>query len=104
MTSLLRIDDIHSYYGNSHILQGISIDVRPGQVVAVIGRNGVGKTTLMRSIIGLTILLAGAKSYLTAQTSHACRSPHVIARLGIGYVPQGRRIFPSLTVLKEAQL
>src|SRR5437879_1624927 len=96
---VLRVEDLHTYYGDSHVLQGVSLEVRPGTAVALLGRNGMGKTTLIRSIIGFTrprqgrVLLAGRD--ITRLPSHE------IAQLGIGLVPQGRRIFPSLTVLEH---
>jgi branched-chain amino acid transport system ATP-binding protein len=100
--ALLRVDDIHTYYGDSYALQGLSLEVRRGHIVALLGRNGMGKTTLVRSVAGLTppragaILLDGAP--LTGLPAHA------IARLGVGLVPQGRRTFPSLTVRENLLL
>ena len=93
---MLTVEDIHTYYGDSYILQGLSLTVNPGEVVAVLGRNGVGKTTLVRSVIGLTPPRRGR---ITFKDKDITRLPaYRIARLGIGLVPQGRRIFPSLTV------
>jgi branched-chain amino acid transport system ATP-binding protein len=93
---MLRVDDIHSYYGDTYVLQGVSLAIEPGQVVAVLGRNGVGKTTLVRSIIGITPPRSGRIFFRGTNIS---RLPaHQIARLGIGLIPQGRRMFPSLTV------
>ena len=94
--SLLEIDDIHTYYGHSHILHGVSLRAESGHVTAVLGRNGVGKTTLMRSVIGFTPPRSGAIRFAGEPID---RLPsHAIARRGVGLVPQGRRIFPSLTV------
>lgn len=100
--SLLELADVHTYYGESHILQGVSLSLQAGEVVAVVGRNGVGKTTMIRSIVGFTpprrgkVLLEGREiQQLT---------PERRSRLGIGLVPQGRRIFPSLTVLEHLRL
>ncbi len=96
---MLKVEDIHTYYGDSYVLQGVSLAVRPGTAVALLGRNGMGKTTLIRSIIGFArprqgrVLLDGRD--ITRLSSHQ------IAQLGIGLVPQGRRIFPSLTVLEH---
>lgn len=93
---MLAVDDIHTYYGDSYILQGVSLRINPGEVVAVLGRNGVGKTTLVRSVIGLTPPRRGR---ITFKDRDITRLPaYRIARLGIGLVPQGRRIFPSLSV------
>jgi branched-chain amino acid transport system ATP-binding protein len=94
--SLLAVEDIHTYYGHSHVLQGVSFDAPEGAVTAILGRNGVGKTTLIRSIIGFTPPRTGRVLFAGAPIE---RLPsHAIARRGVGLVPQGRRIFPSLTV------
>ena len=93
---MLRVVDLHTYYGDSHILQGVSLQVEPGRVVGVLGRNGVGKTTLVRSIIGATRPRSGNIEFKDRHI--AGLSPYEINRLGIGLVPQGRRIFPSLSV------
>jgi len=93
---MLNVADIHTYYGDSYILQGLSLEMKPGEVVAVLGRNGVGKTTLVRSIIGLTPPRRGR---ITFKGTDITRLPaYRIARMGIGLVPQGRRIFASLSV------
>jgi branched-chain amino acid transport system ATP-binding protein len=94
--NVLRIEDIHTYYGASHILQGLSLEIGSGEVVAVIGRNGVGKTTLVRSIVGLTPARKGQIIFRDIDITHM--ATHKIARLGIGLVPQGRRVFPTLSV------
>jgi branched-chain amino acid transport system ATP-binding protein len=93
---VLEIRDIHTYYGDSYILQGLSLNVDAGKIVAVLGRNGVGKTTLIRSIIGFTPPRTG--SVMLDGRELIGMSPDRIARLGVGLVPQGRRIFGSLTV------
>jgi branched-chain amino acid transport system ATP-binding protein len=93
---VLEVRDLHTYYGDSYILQGVSLRVEPGQVVAVLGRNGVGKTTLLRSVMGLTPPRRG--QVILEGRDITGLAPHRISRLGIGYVPQGRRIFNSLTV------
>jgi branched-chain amino acid transport system ATP-binding protein len=96
---LVRVEGLHTYYGKSHILHGVSLDVAPGEVVGLLGRNGVGKSTTLKSIMGLVrpshgrILFNGA-----AITGLA---PHRLARLGIGYVPEDRRIFRLLTVMEN---
>jgi branched-chain amino acid transport system ATP-binding protein len=99
---MLRVDDIHSYYGDSYILQGLSLQVNAGEVVAVLGRNGVGKTTLVRSVIGLTPPRKGRIVFKEVDITHL--PAHRIARMGIGLVPQGRRIFASLTVRENLQV
>lgn len=99
---MLQLDDVHTYYGESHVLQGISIDVAPGEVVAVLGRNGVGKTTLVRSIMGLTPARRGRVLFKGQNVT--LMPPYRIARLGVGLVPQGRRIFPSLTVREQLEV
>jgi branched-chain amino acid transport system ATP-binding protein len=99
---MLQVEDIHTYYGDSYILQGLSLELEPGEVVAVLGRNGVGKTTLVRSIIGLTPPRRGRISFKGADIT---RLPaYRIARMGIGLVPQGRRIFRSLTVRENLEV
>jgi branched-chain amino acid transport system ATP-binding protein len=93
---MIEVDDIHTYYGHSYILQGLSLQVAPGEIVAVLGRNGVGKTTLMRSIIGFTPPQRGHIRFCGLGIEGL--PPEKIARLGIALVPQGRRVFRSLTV------
>jgi branched-chain amino acid transport system ATP-binding protein len=93
---ILEADDIHSYYGKSHILQGISIHLERGNLVCLLGRNGVGKTTSLKSIMGMVKPAKG--SILFRGKEIAGKQPYEIARLGIGIVPEDRRIFPSLTV------
>ena len=93
---MLRVEDVHTYYGDSYILQGVNLEVPDGSVVALLGRNGVGKTTLIRSIVGFTPPRRG-KVYL-AERDISGLPAHGIAKLGIGLVPQGRRIFGSLSV------
>ncbi|HTD48773.1 MAG: ABC transporter ATP-binding protein [Bacillati bacterium ANGP1] len=96
---MLSIEDIHTYYGDSYVLQGVSLEVRPRTAVALLGRNGMGKTTLIRSIIGFARPRQGRVLF---EGRDITRLPsHQIAHLGIGLVPQGRRIFPSLTVLEH---
>lgn len=96
MASLLTVDGVHTYYGESHILHGVSLEVQPGTVAAVLGRNGVGKTTLCRSIAGFTPARTGRVVFKGTDISRA--KAHRIHRLGVSLVPQGRRIFASLTV------
>jgi branched-chain amino acid transport system ATP-binding protein len=99
---MLSVQDVHTYYADSYILQGVTLDVQPGQVVALLGRNGVGKTTLARSIIGLTPVRRGR--ILFKDTDITRLPSHRIARMGIGLVPQGRNIFRSLTVKENLQV
>jgi len=93
---VLEVREIHTYYGYSYILQGISVNVDQGSVVSILGRNGVGKTTLIRSVIGLTPPRQGQVVFKGIDITHF--PPHRIAQLGVGLVPQGRRIFSSLSV------
>jgi branched-chain amino acid transport system ATP-binding protein len=93
---MLKANEIHSFYGKSHILQGISINLEQGNLVCLLGRNGVGKTTTLKSIMGMVKPAEG--SILFKGREIVGRQPHEIARLGIGIVPEDRRIFPSLTV------
>jgi branched-chain amino acid transport system ATP-binding protein len=95
-SAVLRVDDVHTYYGDSYVLQGVSLEVRPGAVAALLGRNGMGKTTLIRSIVGFARPRRGRVLFGDRDITRA--PSHEVARLGIGLVPQGRRIFPSLTV------
>ncbi len=100
--TMLDVQDVHTYYEHSHILQGVTLQAQAGRVTGILGRNGVGKTTLMRSIIGFTPPRAGTISF-NGETIQRL-PPHVIARRGIGLVPQGRRIFPSLTVVENLRI
>ncbi|MFN0070282.1 MAG: ABC transporter ATP-binding protein [Chloroflexota bacterium] len=93
---MLDVRDIHTYYGDSYILQGLSLHVEAGSIVAVLGRNGVGKSTLIRSIIGFTPPRTGSIQLDGEELTGL--SPERIVRKGVGLVPQGRRIFGSLTV------
>ena len=93
---MLNLDDVHTYYGESYVLQGISLEVKEGSVVALLGRNGMGKTTTIRSIIGFTPPRRGVIRFKGKDI--AGLQPHRIAQMGIGLVPQGRHIFPSLSV------
>jgi len=96
---LLELCDIDTYYGNRHILHAVSIEVKAGTVVALLGRNGMGKTTTMRTIIGFTPPQSGS-IYFNGKDI-AGLPPEKIARAGIGLVPQGRMIFPSLSVVEN---
>jgi branched-chain amino acid transport system ATP-binding protein len=99
---ILVAADIHTYYGKSHILQGVSIEVGEGEIVTLLGRNGAGKTTTVRSLIGLTPPRHGKIEIFGANTT--AWPPHRIAALGVGYVPEGRKIFGNLTVLENLRV
>lgn len=93
---MLKLNDIHTYYGESCALWGISLEVREGSVVAILGRNGMGKTTTMRSITGVTPPRQGTVQFKGREIGGL--EPYKISRMGISLVPQGRAIFPSLSV------
>ncbi len=95
-TALIDARGIHTYYGVSHILHGVNFVVRRGETVGLMGRNGMGKTTLLRSVLGLVRPRAGEVRIAGAVMTEA--APHAIARKGIAYVPEGRGIFPNLSV------
>jgi branched-chain amino acid transport system ATP-binding protein len=99
---MLEVRDIHTYYGDSYVLQGVSLQAERGTVVAILGRNGMGKTTLMRSIIGFTPPRRGQLWFKGVEIT---RLPsYRIAQLGMGIIPQGRRIFPSLSVRENLEI
>jgi branched-chain amino acid transport system ATP-binding protein len=102
MPNILVVDNVHTFYGESYILQGLSLKVAGGSVVALIGRNGMGKTTLMRSVIGFTPCRRGAIWFKGQDITRL--EPYKIARLGLRLVPQGRRIFPSLSVRENLRI
>jgi branched-chain amino acid transport system ATP-binding protein len=99
---LLEVNKINTYYGISHILFDVSLQVAKGEVVCVLGRNGVGKTTLLRSIMGLTVPRSG--SLVFNGTSLKGKRPFEIAYLGIGFVPEDRIIFPKLSVRENLEM
>lgn len=100
--AMLAVEDIHTYYGESYVLQGISLTVERGRVAAVLGRNGVGKTTLIRSIISFTTPRRGRVLF---DGKDVTRWPsYRIGQAGMGLVPQGRRIFPSLSVRENLEI
>ena len=94
--SMLVIRDLHSYYGKSHILHGVTLELNEGELVCLLGRNGVGKSTTLKSIMGMVKPSSG--SVLLSGRELIGKQPFEIARLGLGYVPEDRRIFLSLTV------
>jgi branched-chain amino acid transport system ATP-binding protein len=96
---MLELDGIHTYYGESHVLRGVSLSVRDGEVVCLLGRNGAGKTTTILTAMGYLKPRAGRIAYRAHDI--AGLRPYEIVRLGFGYVPQERGIFPSLTVLEN---
>ena len=96
---MLRLDDVHVHIGKLHILQGVNLELRTGECAALLGRNGVGKTTTLRAIMGLARRSRGTIE-LDGIDLGRC-APHEIPRRGIGYVPQGRGIFPNLTVMEN---
>ena len=98
---MLSVRGLHAHYGKSHVLHGVDFDVRPNEIVALLGRNGSGRSTTAKAIMGLV----SAQGQLTWKgQSIAGLPPHRIARLGIGHVPENRDVFPRLTVLQNLQL
>ena len=93
---MLKIENLNQAYGGSHILRGLSFEVKTGEVTTLLGRNGVGKTTLLKSLMGLVKTKEGSITFDGQDITHA--APHNRVKAGIGYVPQGREIFPRLTV------
>ena len=93
---MLTVKNIHQYYGGSHILRDVSLQAQPGRVTVLLGRNGVGKTTLLKCMMGLVPIKSGSITLAGQDLSHA--KPYERAAAGIGYVPQGREIFARLTV------
>jgi branched-chain amino acid transport system ATP-binding protein len=99
---LLALDEIHTYYGQSHVLHGLSLEVEENEVVSLLGRNGAGKTTTMHSIMGLVLPRAG-RVRLNGEEIQG-KPPHEVFRRGVRLVPQGRRIIPALTVEENLRL
>jgi urea transport system ATP-binding protein len=99
---LLEVDGVNQYYGGSHILRNVSLAARPGQVTVILGRNGVGKTTLLKSLMGVVPVKTG--TVRLAGTDITRDTPYERARRGVGYVPQGREIFARLTVHENLQM
>lgn len=92
---MLKIDNLHAFYGKSHVLHGVAFDVQPGEIVALLGRNGSGRSTAAKSIMGL---VDWQGDILWKGQSLACKKAYEIAHLGLGYVPESRDVFPNLTV------
>ena len=93
---MLQVNDLHQYYGGSHILRGVSFTAQTGEITCLLGRNGVGKTTLLKCLMGLIPARSGSVVWQDRQITS--RKPHQRVQSGIAYVPQGREIFPRLTV------
>lgn len=102
MTAILEATGLHAYYGASHILRGVDLSVMPGQAIGLMGRNGMGKTTLIRTLLGLVPMRAG--QVLVDGQDVAGRAPHARARQGIAVVPEGRGVFASLSVRENLLL
>ena len=100
--ALLEVHDIHTYYGDAYVLQGLSLSLEQGQILGLLGRNGVGKTTLVNSIVGFTPPRRGRILFKGADIAGA--SSFATVRAGMGLVPQGRRVFPTLTVAENLQV
>jgi branched-chain amino acid transport system ATP-binding protein len=98
----LEVEGVHTYYGESHVLQGISLRVDPGEVLAILGRNGMGKTTLIRTIVGFTPPREGRVLYEGTEITRL--PPFRMVALGMALVPQGRRVFPSLSVRENLEV
>jgi branched-chain amino acid transport system ATP-binding protein len=96
---MLSLTDVHVHYGKLHILQGVSLEVKAGEAVALLGRNGVGKTTTLRAIMGLVPRSGGKVTF--GDADFGTIPAHQVPRMGVGYVPQGRGIFPNLTVYEN---
>ena len=99
---MLSVTALNQYYGGSHILRDVSFELPTGKVTALLGRNGVGKTTLLRTLMGLVRSESGKVMFDGRDLTHA--APYERARSGIGYVPQGREIFPRLTVAENLEM
>jgi urea transport system ATP-binding protein len=99
---MLKVTGLNQYYGGSHILRDVAFDVPAGKVTALLGRNGVGKSTLLRTLMGLVPARSGEVRFGEVALTHA--APYERVRAGIGYVPQGREIFPRLTVAENLEM
>jgi urea transport system ATP-binding protein len=99
---MLKVQDLHQFYGGSHILRGLSFEAKLGEVTVVLGRNGVGKTTLLKSLMGVVPVKTGSITLDGADITHA--KPYDRVKRGVGYVPQGREIFGRLTVQENLEM
>lgn len=102
MAALLELDNIHTFYGHIHALKGISLSVEEGEIVTLVGSNGAGKSTILRTISGVTRPKQGTVKF--ANRDITGQRPHDVTALGIGHVPEGRRIFPLLTVQENIEV
>ena len=102
MSALIEARDLHAHYGESHVLRGVSLAIGAGESIGLLGRNGMGKTTLIRTLLGLTPASAG--KVLVHGRDCTREAPYRIARMGVAYVPEGRGIFPNLSVRENLQL
>ena len=100
--NMLEVKQLHQYYGGSYILRGVDLQVKPGEITVLLGRNGVGKTTLLKSLMGLVPVRMGSVQFKAQDITH--HAPYRRAALGIGYVPQGREIFARLSVLDNLRM
>lgn len=100
--TLLRLENVHTYYGHIHALKGITLEVNQGEVVTLIGTNGAGKSTTLRTISGIARPRLGQVYFEDKPINNV--PPHQVARLGIGHVPEGRRLFPELTVRENLEM
>jgi len=98
---MLEVKDLHAYYGKSHILHGVNFNVQEGEIVSLLGRNGVGRSTTVKALMG-GVDAKGSVIFKGKEISGL--SPHAIANMGLGYVPENREVFPSLTVRQNLQL
>jgi len=99
---ILDARGLHAWYGSSHILHGVDLQIARGQTVGLLGRNGMGKSTLIRTLLGHVTQRSGDIHFFGVDTSHS--KPHTVARLGVAYVPEGRGVFPNLSVLENLQM
>jgi branched-chain amino acid transport system ATP-binding protein len=100
--SILEVADIHTYYGSIHALKGVTLDVRPGEIVTLIGANGAGKSTTLRSINGLNHPRQGRITFQGRDITN--EPPHDVVKMGIAQSPEGRRLFPRMTVLENLEM
>ena len=99
---ILDAKGIHAWYGSSHILHGVDLQIARGQTVGLLGRNGMGKSTLIRTLLGHVAQRSGEIHFFGVDASQS--KPHAVARLGVAYVPEGRGVFPNLSVLENLQM
>ena len=99
---ILDAKGIHAWYGSSHILHGVDMQIARGQTVGLLGRNGMGKSTLIRTLLGHVAQRSGEIHFFGVDASRS--KPHEVARLGVAYVPEGRGVFPNLSVLENLQM